>query len=246
MTESTQQARLCTIDGCSKPEGKAGICWMHRKRLSRAGMSYSDARDRAAYCRWPECDRLHTESGLCKRHLRESHAASSLPPLDLRRPERKPEPPTRRRPRTPAEKLVKTGWTVTEAGCWEWRGFCAQPGGYGRVGYKLAHRVSYELHRGPIPEGHFVCHRCDNPPCINPDHLFLGTPAENTADAVSKKRMAWGERAGAAKLTAGAVREIRALHAEGARPTQLAARYGVTHSAINFIIRRRTWAHLED
>jgi hypothetical protein len=77
--------------------------------------------------------------------------------------------------------------------CWIWTGNIG-PNGYGRFGQRYAHRLSYEWMRGPIPEGMFVLHHCDNPPCVRPDHLFLGTAADNSHDMVRKGRWA-GTRA---------------------------------------------------
>jgi hypothetical protein len=94
---------------------------------------------------------------------------------------------------------LKAKCTVTESGCWECAGFQYKLRGvkshnkgyvlfrYRRVTWQ-AHRISYTLHKGPIPEGMQVCHECDNPPCCNPNHLFLGTGSDNILDAVSKKR----------------------------------------------------------
>lgn len=77
-------------------------------------------------------------------------------------------------------------------GCWEWTGSTSRPGWHGRISVNhrlvMTHRVAYELWVGPIPEGLFVCHRCDNPPCCNPAHLFLGTTRDNMRDAAAKGR----------------------------------------------------------
>ncbi len=132
--------------------------------------------------------------------------------------------------------------------CWTWASTKA-PNGYGVLRYKghtaSAHRISWELANGPVPAGLYVCHRCDNPACVNPEHLFLGTPAENTEDARVKGRLAHGERISLAKLTDSQVRQIRALYASGnCTYVQLALQFGVTKGTIGKVINRNTWAHI--
>jgi hypothetical protein len=92
---------------------------------------------------------------------------------------------------------------------------------------------------GPIPEGLFVCHRCDTPACINPDHLFLGTNAQNTADRHAKGRSAAGESNGRAKLTAEQVDGIRALR--GMPLSAIARRFGMSQRAVGAILRGVNW-----
>jgi hypothetical protein len=119
--------------------------------------------------------------------------------------------------------------------CWEWTG-ARDHHGYGRLnrgrqgeGILKAHRASWELHNGPIPAGLHCCHKCDNPPCVNPTHLFLGTMATNLQDASQKRRMK-GWSGIPRKLTDEQVRELREFVNAGATCEQAAARFGISDS----------------
>lgn len=131
-------------------------------------------------------------------------------------------------------------------GCWLWMA-SSNEHGYGRLlwGTNLvgAHRLAYELTRGPIPAGLFVCHRCDNPPCCNPAHLFLGTAKDNGADMAAKGRSARGERSGIAKITDAQARELRRLVACGEPVGSVAARFGLRRATAYLIARGETWRH---
>ena len=129
-------------------------------------------------------------------------------------------------------------------GCWNWTGRRSRYG-YGQFGKDAvgAHRVSWTELRGPIPEGHFVCHSCDNPPCINPDHLFLGMPKDNTRDMIDKGRSKHpnGQDASTAKLTAENVAEIRK---SALSQSEIARKFGITQSNVSRIRSRQSWNHL--
>jgi DNA-binding XRE family transcriptional regulator len=128
--------------------------------------------------------------------------------------------------------------------CWEWTASVGSHG-YGQIwdGFTnwLAHRFSYHIHHGPIPDGLFVCHHCDNKRCVNPDHLFLGTTDENMADAVRKGRMESGEDRYNSKLTEPEVLEIVARHDAGESQSALAEDYGVSRGTINSIVAGYSW-----
>lgn len=136
-------------------------------------------------------------------------------------------------------------------GCWIWKGGLNQ-GGYGRLqrddGSKklvLSHRFSFELHHGAIAEGMCVCHRCDRPACVNPDHLFLGTIADNNLDMQAKGRNQVpgyaGEKHPMAKLTAEDVLQIRQRLATRESRNKIAADYGISPNYLQLIKSRVTW-----
>lgn len=133
-------------------------------------------------------------------------------------------------------------------GCWEWMG-PRQKDGYGFLraegNFWLAHRWAWTVANGPIPSGLLVRHRCDNPPCCNPEHLLLGTDADNKRDSMERGRHKWpiklGENHGAAKLTADKVRAIRA----DSRPQrQIAAAYGIGQPHVSDIKTGKKWSHV--
>lgn len=138
--------------------------------------------------------------------------------------------------------------------CWNWIG--SKTSGYGTLTDKrryktslYAHRYSYELHYGQIPDGMQVCHRCDNPACVNPAHLFLGTPLDNMRDKVAKGRAKGGKGARNAcnKLTESQVLEIRQRWANGeTNKRRLGREYGICAQQVTNIITRKHWDFLPE
>lgn len=152
---------------------------------------------------------------------------------------------TYRGPAKPMEKtpvLMHSFWSKVPAGsvgCWEWQGWIDSQG-YGRLEHKgspqLAHRVAMFLLGYPLQNSEWVLHRCDNPRCVRPSHLFAGTPADNTRDMCLKGRAR-------RKLSPDDVSEIRSLIADGAKMRTLGRRFGVSGTAIAYIRSGRNWKH---
>lgn len=148
-------------------------------------------------------------------------------------------------------------WSKVDVGlkerCWLWKGY-VNPAGYGMINlhdkpfpcFGKAHRVSWYLHFGKIPDGLCVCHKCDVRDCVNPGHLFVGTSAENTMDMYSKGRgvVNYGEANGCAKVTREDVEEIRRLYSDGKTIDELAPVYGVDRTTIFKIATMKSWAHV--
>lgn len=134
-------------------------------------------------------------------------------------------------------------------GCFLWNGTLL-PDGYGKFVFNgsqyAAHRFSYTLYKGTIPDNFCVCHKCDNPSCVNPDHLFVGTYRDNVLDCKSKGRLnrvgAKGERQHKAKLTEDAVKKIRTRFMS---ERKMAKHFGVVRSVIQDVLSGKSWKHVK-
>ncbi len=174
------------------------------------------------HCIGPQCARPIVAKGLCQSHYIQHRKGEDLRPI--------------RRWKSGTDQEVFDHYTQDRHDCWEWQGprSVVERGGYGVMKGRKAHRVSWELHHGPIPEGMHVCHHCDNPPCVNPDHLFLGTDKDNAEDKVSK-----GRQRNRIVVSDEAVAEIRRLRAAGERQKDLAEKFGISRAYVSRLVNGR-------
>lgn len=146
-----------------------------------------------------------------------------------------------------AEPFAKRFWrkVMKTNGCWIWTGSLTTHG-YGQLSVDLkpmgAHRVSWELHFGPIPKGFLVCHKCDNRKCVRPSHLFLGANIDNSLDALKKDRLCRGEIHGSAKLSWKDVKSIRSMHSSGSTQTEVADLFSISQSEVSRIVNLKRFA----
>lgn len=145
-------------------------------------------------------------------------------------------------------------WSQVEIGgpddCWPWIGAAESRDGRGRWWYPgrqtvFAYQAAYLMKVGGIPTGLCVCHKCDNPTCVNPAHLFLGTTAENTLDAVAKQRHSFGDDHYCRKLSSSDIPRIRALLADGWNDSEISRSYGVDPATIRGIRIGKTWKSVQ-
>jgi HNH endonuclease len=194
-----------------------------------------------AKCCIEGCSNFVKAQGLCSAHYMRMRKGSDLSiPLT--------------RTGTDADRLKLKTRVNEQTGCWEWAA-SLNTNGYGQFRFngttEQAHRAAWVIFRGPIPKADSaygtlnVLHKCDNPLCVNPDHLFLGDQSDNAKDAVSKgrwgKRGVIGENHGRAELTEEQVKQIRASDETAA---VLSARYCISKSTVQHIRKRRTWTHI--
>lgn len=141
-----------------------------------------------------------------------------------------------------ADRFLLKFWAKVDKtdSCWLWTG-CKSPRGYGVVGVggkaQRAHRFSWTLHNGPIPNGMVVMHTCDTPLCVNPSHLKLGSQKDNILDAARKGRLD-------SYLTPDVVLEMRRLHAEGVTPTAISKKFNVPVGNVRCVVYRQSWKHV--
>lgn len=160
---------------------------------------------------------------------------------------------------TPQERILSLSIPEPNTGCWLWIGATKGKSQLKQYGHLIigsrtdgtrkttsAHRYSYEVFNGAIPEGMCVCHKCDTPSCVNPNHLFLGTKKDNAHDRELKNRNRppFGERHSKAKLSEETVKRILSMSASGIRRGQIIKDTGASLSAVKNILSRRSWKHI--
>lgn len=198
-------------------------------------------------CSFKGCVKKAHSKGLCSAHYQQQRQGKELKPLQQQF-----------HGLTEKERLM--AWVAKQPnGCWKWLGSIkkAQPKGRKVIHWhgqwrnvagqiELTHRAAWRILVGPIPRSAQVLHRCDNPLCVNPEHLFLGTPADNVSDMWDKGRarpgVSLGEKHGMSKLTSEVVKEIRESKERG---TEIAARLGISTTTIYDVRNRRIWKHVD-
>ena len=151
---------------------------------------------------------------------------------------------------TPIERFFKNIKDENTSDCWLWKTYNHNDG-YGTLHINrkriYAHRYSWIIHYGEIPKGLFVCHKCDNPKCVNPEHLFLGTNTDNVNDMIKKgrKKQAKGNDYSRAKLKSEDVIDIRKMMKEGKKAIEIAKLYKITAQHVRIIYRKLNWAHID-
>lgn len=180
-------------------------------------------------CTIEDCNGKHLARGYCQKHYQLLRKCGDLPSKSLQdRFEEKVE--------------------IREGNSCHWWVAVHTKKGYGLFGVdgimRQSHRVAYELYKEPIPKGLHVMHKCDNPSCVNPDHLEVGTHQDNMADMVNKGRTCKGEGKANSKLKEGDVIKIRAKASSGNKLVDIAKVYGMSPSTISRVVSGKRWGHI--
>lgn len=196
------------------------------------------------------CPRPCSVEGCEKKHMARGYCRSHYARLIAKNPEA--EISESRSTIPMADRIARRVIVDPATGCHEWQGQLHSRG-YGRIrktgmrgGTTTVHRAAWELAHGPVPPGMLVCHHCDNRICCNVDHLFLGTPADNSTDMVKKGRSQRGEQSSQSKLNEQQVRRIREMRSQGMTQQAIADEFGVNRRTVQDIVSGRLWRHLEE
>lgn len=232
-------ARICSIENCEGLHEAKGLCNKHYMRFRKFGDPLANHTLLRSKCTVDNCERWHIGHGYCGMHLRrwKLYGDPKLHHMRMGRGETRFE--------RLWSKIDKTAGLGKDGDCWEWRG--QQNRGYGSCHFEgkmwAVHRLIYFLSTQKTPQLS-VLHSCDNPLCVNPDHLSEGTPAQNSAEMVERNRQAKGERNNNAKLTDDTVRFIRTAYQQGCRVADMAEQFGVAIQTLYAAIYRKTWRHV--
>lgn len=224
--------RTCSIDECHRKHKAYGLCSMHYRRKLNNGIT--DRPRDGKNCAVDDCERKCTKKLYCDKHYYRYRKYGD--PLKVKERYQKKD--------YSCHELFEASYRLNEdSGCWEWIGG-KNYWGYGRLNYNSkhlsAHRYAFEYFKGAIGDGMYVCHHCDNPSCVNPEHLFLGDSQTNIDDMVNK-----GRHVGCRKLNESHVREIKNLLKTDLTQFQIAQMYKVSRSAISNIAYSQTWRNIK-
>jgi len=190
-------------------------------------------------CSFENCGKEVRYKNLCSAHYNQQNAGKSLKPLQVQH-----------HGLSESDRFMCRVNKNELTGCWNWTGSRKNKNWHGQWrnannDIELAHRASWRMYVGEIEDSKCVCHKCDNPACVNPDHLFLGTQTENMNDMYKKGRgrqgVSKGEKHGMSKLTAEIVNDIRNSNLTG---IELANKFSVSPTTICDILKRRSWNHI--
>lgn len=240
LADNSRRRSICSVDRCDTVTEAKGLCNKHYQRLRNFGDPMIDRRRPRVPCSANGCDNKPIARGLCPGHYSRLQSGRPVDDQPLRR-------------YVVTDDLAERLRTYAPAGeaedCWPWTGSLNK--GYGVVTVagskvRIAHDVAWEVHHGrSLPKGMVIRHSCDNPRCVNPAHLLLGTHGDNNRDKSARDRNGYNGR-GFKHLTPTEVRRIRALHEnEGVSMSEIARRFNRSRSTIIRVIQRKVFNNVE-
>jgi hypothetical protein len=229
----------CSVDGCNGDVKAKGYCSKHYRRFLKWGnpmhVERQTYKDSQRYCRVDGCDRTILARGLCSKHYSrfKSHGDTEIVKVTHFKGSLK-------------DRIIFWSKKDDKTGCWNWQG-ARNSDGYGNTTIDNksvgAHRAAYMAFKGEIPKGMSICHKCDNPACCNPDHLFLGTHTDNIRDMHVKGRanICHGEKCGQSKISRKDAVSIYVSQFLGIPTKELSKKYGIVRDYVRYIQRKKSW-----